>query len=157
MKINLYNIGKTDPAYLRQGIDAYTKKLQHFIELSVIDIPELKQTKGMDPAFIRRKEGEKLSKTLTKSDLIILLDETGKEYTSRGLAEWLNKVMSSGPREISFVSGGAFGFSDEIIRKSDYKLSLSKMTFTHQMVRLFFLEQLYRTFTILKGMNYHND
>lgn len=157
MKINVYNIGKTDSTYLKQGVDEYIKRLRYFVEISVYDLPDIKQTGGMNADFIKRKEGEKLQKRLTKSDLIILLDESGKEYTSRGLAEWLNKVISSGPREISFLSGGAYGFSDDIIRLSDFKLSLSKMTFTHQMVRLIFLEQLYRAFTIIKGMNYHND
>lgn len=157
MKITVYNIGKTDSTYLKQGVNEYIKRLRHFVEIAVHDLPDIKQTGRMNADFIKRKEGEKLEKRLTKSDLIILLDESGKEYTSRGLAEWLNKVMSSGSREISFVSGGAYGFSDDIIRLSDFKLSLSKMTFTHQMVRLIFLEQLYRAFTIIKGMNYHND
>lgn len=157
MKISLYNIGKTDSAYLQQGIDDYLKRLKHFVDISVYNIPGIKQGSSMSPEIIKRKEGEKLVKKMMKSDLIILLDESGKEYSSRGLAEWLKKIMNSGPRQISFVSGGAFGFSDEIIRLSDYKLSLSKMTFTHQMVRLIFLEQLYRAYTILKGMSYHND
>jgi 23S rRNA (pseudouridine1915-N3)-methyltransferase len=157
MKINLYNIGKTDSAYLQQGINDYTKRLQHFVDLSVHDITSIKHSSSMSPDIVKQKEGKKLEKALTKSDLIILLDESGKEYSSRGFAEWLNKIMNSGPRQISFVSGGAFGFSDEIIRLSDFKLSLSKMTFTHQMVRLIFLEQLYRAYKILKGMNYHND
>jgi 23S rRNA (pseudouridine1915-N3)-methyltransferase len=157
MKISLYNIGKTDSTYLQKGIDDYTKRLQHFVDLSVYDISGIKQSSGMDPETVKRKEGEKLKKFMTKSDLIILLDEAGKEYSSRDLARWLNKVMISGPRQISFVTGGAFGFSEEILRLSDFKLSLSKMTFTHQMVRLIFLEQLYRAYTILKGMSYHND
>jgi 23S rRNA (pseudouridine1915-N3)-methyltransferase len=111
----------------------------------------------MNPELIKRKEGEKLEGMLKKSDLIVLLDELGKEYSSRGFAGWLEKTMNSGPRQISFVIGGAYGVSKEIVQLSDFRLSLSKMTFTHQMVRLIFLEQLYRAFTILKGMSYHND
>ncbi len=157
MKISLYNIGNTDAGYLQQGIEDYTRRLGHFTDISVFDLPNVKTSGAMSPETIKRNEGQKLKKVLTKSDLIILLDESGKEYSSRGLAEWLNKIMNSGPRQISFVSGGAFGFSEEIMRMSDFRLSLSKMTFTHQMARLFFLEQLYRAFTILKGMKYHND
>lgn len=157
MKINLYNIGKTDAGYLLQGIEDYTRRLGHFTDISITDLPNVKQTSSMSPDAVKHNEGQKLEKVLFKSDLIILLDESGKEYSSRGLAEWLNKIMISGPKQISFVSGGAYGFSEEIQRMSDFKLSLSKMTFTHQMVRLIFLEQLYRAFTILKGMKYHND
>lgn len=157
MKISLYNIGTTDSDYLNNGINEYIKRLQHFVEFSVRDIPGVRQSKGMDPQTVKRLEGEKLKKILTGSDVIILLDESGKELSSRGLADWLNKIMNSGPKQVSFVSGGAFGFSAEINRISDFKLSLSKMTFTHQMVRLIFTEQLYRAFTILKGMKYHND
>jgi 23S rRNA (pseudouridine1915-N3)-methyltransferase len=157
MKINIYNIGKTDSAYLQQGINEYAKRLQHFVDLSVHDIPGIKQSSSMHPDIVKQQEGKKLEKMMKKSDVIIVLDKSGKEYSSRGFAEWLNKIMNSGPKQISFVSGGAFGFSDEIIRLSDFKLSLSKMTFTHQMVRLIFIEQLYRAYTILKGMNYHND
>ena len=150
-------MGKTVSGYLQEGIDDYSKRLSHYVDISVQDIPNVKQSSTMSTDVVKQKEGERLQKILTKSDLIILLDESGKEYSSRGFAEWLNKIMNSGPRQISFVSGGAFGFSDEIVRLSDFRLSLSKMTFTHQMARLIFMEQLYRAFTILKGMNYHND
>jgi 23S rRNA (pseudouridine1915-N3)-methyltransferase len=157
MKISLYNIGKTDSVYLQQGIKDYVSRIQHFIDLSVYDLPSIRQSRAMSPEIVKRNEGQKLEKALVKSDMIILLDESGKEYSSRGFAEWLNKTMRSGPKQISFITGGAYGFDDEIIGRSDFRLSLSKMTFTHQMVRLVFLEQLYRAFTILKGMNYHND
>lgn len=157
MKISLYNIGRTDSAYIQQGIEDYLRRIKHYVEISVIDLPDIKQSGRMNPEIVKQKEGQKFEKLLSKSDVLILLDESGQEFTSRGLAEWLNKVMNSGPREISFVSGGAYGFSQNIVRLADFRLSLSKMTFTHQMVRLIFLEQLYRAFTILKGMNYHND
>lgn len=157
MTIKLITIGRTDQAYLQQGIHEYIGRIMHFANISVVELPNVRQTKNMKPNEVCRREGEVLQRELSKSDVIILLDEKGKQYNSREMASWFNKVMVSGPREISFVCGGAYGFSEDIYKLAHYLISLSKLTFTHQMVRLIFLEQLYRCFTMLKGIPYHND
>ena len=157
MKFTLYNIGKTDKSYLHRGIEDYCARIKHFIDFSVIDIPGIKSGIKMPPEIIKKKEGEVLLKALSKQEIVILLDETGTEMNSRKFAEWLNKLQLQSYKQVAFVSGGAFGFSQEIYNLAQQKISLSKLTLTHQMVRLVFVEQLYRACTILKGMQYHND
>jgi 23S rRNA (pseudouridine1915-N3)-methyltransferase len=157
MKIVLYNIGKTDVPYLKEGVDDYCNRIRHFIDFSVVDLPLVKHGKSLTPELLCAKEGELISKAVAKSNIVALLDERGKEYSSRALAEWLRKLFDQGVRQLSFVTGGAYGFSPTVHDLADYKLSLSKMTFTHQMVRLIFTEQLYRAMTIIKGIPYHNE
>ena len=157
MKFTLFNIGKTDISYIRQGIDDYQKRIGHFIDFTIIDLPEIKQTKNFSPELIRQKEGELLIKNLNKIDICILLDEKGAEYNSRGFSDFLKKILNQGGKHIGFVIGGAYGFSEQVYKLAHFEISLSKFTFTHQMVRLIFVEQLYRAFTILKGIPYHND
>jgi 23S rRNA (pseudouridine1915-N3)-methyltransferase len=157
MKLSLYNIGKTDSNYIKEGLADYSKRISHFVDFSVVDIPEIKQKKNLSPEIIKHKEGELLLRYLSKTDIIILLDENGAEYKSRGFSDWLNKLINQGNKQVSFVTGGAYGFSEEVLKIAHFKISLSKLTFTHQLVRLVFVEQLYRAFTIIKGMPYHND
>ena len=157
MRIKLVTIGKTDQSYIRQGILEYMRRLEHFVNISVEELPDVRNTKNMSNAELQRREGEILQRGLSGSDVIILLDEKGQSFSSREMAAWLNKILISGPRELAFVCGGAFGFSEDIYKLAHYLISLSRLTFTHQMARLIFLEQLYRSFTILKGMPYHND
>lgn len=157
MKLTLLNIGKTDTTCMREGINDYSKRINHFIDFSVVDLAVKKVSKKESPQQLLKREGEILEKALKKSQIIVLLDEKGREYSSRDFAGWLEKMMNQGVKQISFVTGGAYGFSKDLYKVADYKFSLSKMTFTHQMVRLLFAEQLYRAFTIIKGIPYHND
>jgi 23S rRNA (pseudouridine1915-N3)-methyltransferase len=157
MKIVLYNIGKTEAPYLRTGVEEYIRRISHFIDFSVVDLPSVKHGKNLTSDVLCKKEGEMLLHALTNSGFIILLDEKGKEYSSRSFSEYLNRIMNQGVRQISFVTGGAYGFSKEVYAVAQHKFSLSQMTFTHQIVRLVFLEQLYRAFTLIKGIPYHND
>jgi 23S rRNA (pseudouridine1915-N3)-methyltransferase len=157
MKFVLYNIGKTETGFVSEGTTEYIKRLSHFTDFSMIDLPEIKQGRNLTALQFKEKEAEILKKMLAKCDYIIILDEQGEHYTSRGFAMQINKIMNHGYKQVGFVTGGAYGFSDEIYAMAHSKISLSKMTFTHQMVRLFFVEQFYRAFTILKGLPYHND
>jgi 23S rRNA (pseudouridine1915-N3)-methyltransferase len=157
MKFVLYNVGKPGTGYLIEGMNEYHQRIKHFIDFSITDIPAIRQGSNITAEIFRQKEGEIIKKAIIKSDIIILLDENGTEYDSRGFAEWLGKIMNKGAKHVAFVTGGAYGFSDEIYKIADYQISLSKLTFTHQLVRLVFMEQLYRACTILKGVPYHND
>jgi 23S rRNA (pseudouridine1915-N3)-methyltransferase len=157
MKITLLTIGKTEEDYLKKGIEQYLKRLKHYIPFEIHDIAALKKTAGMAPDVVKQKEAELFDKHLEKADCIILLDERGSEFSSKGFSDFLQKRMNTGIREMVFMVGGAWGFAETLHQKADFKISLSKMTFSHQMVRLFFVEQLYRAFTILKGESYHNE
>jgi 23S rRNA (pseudouridine1915-N3)-methyltransferase len=157
MKITLLVIGKSEPGYIVEGILEYLKRLKHYIPFVIQEIPALKKTTGMPPELIMQKEAEILLRHAAKADCLVLLDENGKEYSSTGFSGFLQQRMNSGVREMMFVIGGAWGFAPVLHQKADYKISLSRMTFSHQMVRLFFAEQLYRAFTILKGESYHNE
>jgi 23S rRNA (pseudouridine1915-N3)-methyltransferase len=157
MKFTLYNIGKTEVPYLQQGIDEYLGRINHFINFSIIDLPQVRHGKGLSPEILSIKEGEILAKALANNDVIILLDEKGKEYTSRAFSGYLAGIMNQGVKHVAFVTGGAYGFSVEIRKLAHHSMSLSRMTFTHQLVRLIFAEQLYRALTLIKGIPYHND
>ena len=157
MKFKLINIGKTDIPYLQEGINEYESRIRHFIDFTVTDVPGIRATAKMSPELIKKNEGIELKKALIKQDFIVLLDERGIVMSSRKFAEWLNKIQSQSFKQVAFVSGGAYGFSEEIYSLAQQKIALSIMTFSHQMVRLIFTEQLYRACTILKGMKYHND
>jgi 23S rRNA (pseudouridine1915-N3)-methyltransferase len=156
MNITLLVISKTDIAYLQAGIDEYCKRLKHYVRFDIEVIPALKDQKGASPDEIKEREAALLLKKLQGADRVVLLDEHGKEHTSVGFAEYLQRQMNAGVRSLVFVVGGAFGFAPSVYAAAHDKISLSQMTFNHQMVRLFFVEQLYRAFTILRHEPYHN-
>ena len=156
MTIKLIAIGKTDHKQLQDIISEYTKRLGFYIKFTFDVIPDIKNAKNLSEAQQKDKEGKLiLSKTAT-SDVLILLDENGKQYDSISFSQLLQKHMNSGIKQLIFVIGGPYGFSPDVYNRANAKLSLSKMTFSHQMIRLFFIEQLYRGFTILKNEPYHH-
>jgi len=157
MKITLLSIGKTDNGYLKEGISEYLNRLRHYTSFEIIEIPALKKASSLNPEIIKQKEADLILKHLKKPDFIVLLDENGKQMSSKDFSVFLQKRMNASVKEIVFVIGGAWGFGQRLQERANYKLSLSKMTFSHQMVRLFFVEQLYRAFTILRGEAYHNE
>lgn len=157
MKITLLTVGKTEDAYLREGIDKYLKRLKHYTKLEVNDLPELKNTKALTPDQQKAKEAELLLKKMTNTDFVVLLDENGVEFTSQQFADYINKKNIGSVQNLVFIVGGPYGFDESIYQRANDKLSLSRMTFSHQMVRLFFTEQLYRAFTIIKGEPYHHQ
>ncbi len=156
MTIKLLAIGKTDNKNLQVLIEEYQKRLGFYIDFNFEVIPDLKKTKNLTEDQQKQKEGELILKSLKSSDILILLDENGKQIDSIRFALYLQKHMNSGIKQLVFVIGGPYGFSREVQKKAQGRLSLSKMTFSHQMVRLFFVEQLYRGFTILKNEPYHH-
>ncbi len=156
MKIKLIMIGKTTGDLYIDAIDDYTNRIKHYNNFSIHVIPGLKNTKKLSQEQQKQAEGELILKELTAQDTVILLDERGKEYRSMEFAKWLeNKQLTA--QNIVFVIGGPYGFSDNIYKRANEKISLSKMTFSHQMVRLIFVEQLYRACTIIKGESYHHE
>ena len=157
MTIKLLTIGKTDNKQLQLLMDDYTKRLGHYIKFNLEIIPDLKKVKHLSEAQQKQKEGELILSKVSNTDVLVLLDENGKQLDSVGFSSYLQKYMNSGIKQLIFVIGGPYGFSDEVYKKAQSKLSLSKMTFSHQMVRLFFIEQLYRGFTILRNEPYHHN
>ncbi|TSE05650.1 MULTISPECIES: 23S rRNA (pseudouridine(1915)-N(3))-methyltransferase RlmH [Aquimarina] len=156
MNIKLIAIGKTDNKQLEDLIANYIKRLGHYIKFSMEIIPDLKNAKNLSESQQKEKEGKLILGTVVNSDILLLLDENGKQYDSVGFSDVLQKHMNSGIKQLVFVIGGPYGFSPEVYQRANGKLSLSKMTFSHQMIRLFFVEQLYRGFTILKNEPYHH-
>lgn len=156
MTIKLLAIGKTDNKQLQQLIEDYKKRLGYYIKFSFEVIPDIKNAKNLSEEQQKQKEGELILRKLNTTDALILLDENGKQYDSVEFSNYLQKYMNSGIKQLVFVIGGPYGFSQDVYNKSQGKLSLSKMTFSHQMVRLFFMEQLYRGFTILRNEPYHH-
>lgn len=157
MKIVLLAIGKTDDKNLIQLIDNYKNRLKHYVKFEFDIIPDIKNVKNLSEAQQKEKEGALILKKLQPTDHLILLDEKGKEFRSVNFADFLQKKMNSGVKRMVLVIGGPYGFSDIIYDKAQGKISLSKMTFSHQMIRLFMVEQLYRGFTILKNEPYHHE
>jgi 23S rRNA (pseudouridine1915-N3)-methyltransferase len=157
MNIELLTVGKTDVKWVKEGLDVYVARLQHYVPFKVTEIPELKKAQALSQDQIKEREGELLLKHLQHQDTLILLDEHGIEYRSTEFAEMLEKYMLQGTKTLVFAVGGAYGFSPAVHAMARAKMSLSKMTFTHQMVRTVFAEQLYRAFTILRGEPYHNE
>lgn len=155
MKFRLIQIGKTEEKYLKEGISIYEKRLKHYTKFIVEEIPALKGAKNLSIEDQKKKEGELILQKITNSDFMVLLDEVGKEFNSPKFAQYLQKKMNSG-LDLTFVIGGPFGFSEDVYERANDKVALSQLTLTHQMVRLFFTEQLYRGFTILKGEKYHH-
>jgi len=157
MTITLLAIGKTDNTELNSLINDYTKRLGHYIKFKLEIIPDLKKVKNLSIAQQKEKEGDLILKQISKSDILVLLDENGKQFTSVDFSKYLQKHMNSGIKNLILVIGGPYGFSEAIYKRAQGKISLSKMTFSHQMVRLFVIEQLYRGFTILKNEPYHHQ
>ncbi|POY35029.1 23S rRNA (pseudouridine(1915)-N(3))-methyltransferase RlmH [Solitalea longa] len=157
MKITLIQLGKTEDSYITDGVDKYEKRLKHYINFSTITIPALKNTKNLTVDEQKKKEAELLFKHLNATDQVVLLDEKGKEFSSVQFSAHINKNMNRAVQNLVFIIGGPYGFDPKVYERANEKISLSKMTFSHQMVRLFFVEQLYRAFTILKGEPYHHE
>ncbi len=157
MKIKLLAIGKTDDKQLQQLIDVYYRRLQHYIKFEVEIIPDIKNVKNLSQIQQKEKEGELILSKLQNTDQLVLLDEKGKEFRSVEFANYLQKKMNSGIKQLVFVIGGPYGFSEKVYQKAMGKISLSKMTFSHQMIRLFVTEQIYRAYTILKNEPYHHE
>jgi len=157
MRITLICIGKTDDTSLKTLIEKFEQRLKHYIPFQLVILPDVKNVKSLSMDEQRAKEAELMKKQLAAGDWLILLDEQGKEYRSVEFAEQLNKWMVGSTQHVVFMVGGPYGFDKSVYERANGKLSLSKMTFSHQMVRLFFVEQLYRAFTILKREPYHHE
>ena len=157
MKITLLVVGKTEDKYLIEGMEKYLNRLKHYIGFNLVVLPELKNTKSLTEAQQKTKEAEMILKQVSNPDIVVLLDEKGKKYTSVSFSNYLNKQMIGSVQHLVFVIGGPYGFDESIYKRANSSLSLSDMTFSHQMVRLFFIEQLYRAFSILKGEPYHHE
>ena len=156
MQIKLLAIGKTDNKQLQSLIEDYQKRLGHYIKFSLEILPDIKNVKNLSESQQKEKEGELILSKTQVSDKVILLDENGKQMDSMAFSSYLQKHMNSGIKQLIFVIGGPYGFSDAVYQRANGKLGLSQMTFSHQMVRLFFIEQLYRGFTILRNEPYHH-
>lgn len=157
MKITLLTVGKTDKDWVKQGIDIYASRMKHYFPFSIVEIPELKNASSLSQEQIKAKEGELILKNIKPGDDVILLDERGREFSSMEFAKVLQDKISYTGKDIVFVIGGAYGFAEVVKQRSNSKISLSRMTFSHQMVRAIFVEQLYRAFTIMKGEPYHHE
>jgi 23S rRNA (pseudouridine1915-N3)-methyltransferase len=157
MKIKVLSVGATEMPYLQEGIDRYLKRIMHYIPVEMICLPEIRAGKSASPSHMKELEGKVIMRHLAVADKAILLDEHGIQMTSQAFSEYLQRTMNRGVRTLTFITGGAFGFSGEVYDRVKERISLSPMTFPHQLVRLIFLEQLYRAFTILKGESYHHN
>jgi 23S rRNA (pseudouridine1915-N3)-methyltransferase len=156
MNIKLIVVSKTDVPYIQTGVDEYIGRLKHYCDFEMVIVSALKGMGKASPEEVKEKEGEQILKMMGKADCVVLLDEHGREYSSVEFSEYLQKQMNAGIRTLAFVIGGAYGFSKQVYASANHMISLSKMTFNHQVVRLFFLEQLYRAHTILRHEKYHN-
>lgn len=157
MELVLLVIGKTKTKFVQAGIEEYLKRLRRYVPFKIQELPDLKQTRGLSEIQQKEKEGELILGQITDSDLVILLDENGKEYNSLDFAVYMERLMITGKKRVLFVIGGPYGFSTDVYQRADSLLSLSKMTFNHEMVRMFFTEQIYRAMTILRGEPYHHS
>lgn len=157
MDILLLSIGKTSSKFIENGIEDFFLRLKHYISFKIEYLPDIRNTKKLTELQQKEAEGKLILNFLNSSDYVVLLDERGKEYTSKEFASWMEKIMASGFKRIIFIIGGPYGFSPSVYERANTKMALSKMTFTHEMCRLFFTEQLYRAFTIIKGEPYHHN
>jgi len=157
MKVKFWMIGKTAESYLEKGMEIYEKRLPHYLPFQSEILPDIKQAKNMDQPTLKQREGESILKKLDNRDFLVLMDENGKQFRSINFAEQLERWSIQGIDTLVFLIGGAYGFSDEVYERANFKMSLSPMTFSHQMVRLIFLEQLYRACSINKGEPYHHE
>lgn len=157
MEIVLLTVGKTGIGFVKEGIEEYVKRLRHYVSYSIMELPDCRNSRKQSEAEQKVVEGDLILSKLTSGDRVVLLDERGKEYRSVEFASRLEKIMASGCKRCVFVVGGPYGFSEAVYARADEMLSLSKMTFNHEMIRLFFTEQLYRGLTILRGEPYHHE
>lgn len=157
MQVTLLCIGKTGKKFLEDGEQEYLKRLRHYIPFQLQIIPDIKQAKSLSVSQIKQREGELILEKVSSTDSLILLDENGKEYSSLEFSAYLQDQFNRGGKQICFVVGGPYGFSDAVYQRSNGMISLSQMTFSHQMIRLFFIEQVYRAMTILRNEPYHHQ
>lgn len=157
MEFVLIAVGRTRMKFVGQGIIEYRTRLQRYTAFSVVELPDVKDTKSLTEDLQKVKEGEAILQRIQPSDLVILLDERGRDFSSVEYAAYLQKIMASGRKRVIFVIGGPYGFSKQVYDRADAKISLSRMTFNHEMVRMFFVEQLYRAMTILRNEPYHHE
>lgn len=157
MKIKLLQIGKTNDEYLLKGIDEYSVRIKNYVPFEIETIPYLKNSNSFSPELVKQKEGELILQKIKKEDILILLDENGKTHSSRGFATFLQQQMNTGNKQLIFLIGGAYGFSSNVYERANGKISLSSMTFSHQIIRIIFIEQLYRGFTIIHHHPYHHE
>ena len=157
MNIKLITVGKTDSEHVKVGTELYIKRIKRYINFDFVTVPDLKKSKKRSEDVQKEQEGKLILENLQAGDFLVLLDEHGKELRSVDFAGFIQKRMNSGIKQLVFVIGGPYGFSEEVNLRCDYKLSLSRMTFSHQLVRVLFAEQLYRAFSIIKGEPYHHE
>ena len=157
MKVVLLSLGKTDEDFYAQAIEIFRKRLSHYLPFDMEFVPDVKNTKNLSEKEQKNLEGEALLNRIQQGDYVVLLDDKGNQYSSVEFSRFIEKKLYSVPKRLIFVVGGPYGFPDEVYRRANEKLSLSRMTFTHQMVRLVFVEQLYRAMTILNGEPYHHE
>lgn len=157
MKINLLCIGKTDDKEIKNLINYYLTRLPRHWNFEITEIPDIKNARNLTPDLLKKEEAKLFLNQIENTDLVVLLDEKGKQFTSREFAQKLDSYQNNSIKKICFLVGGAYGFSEEMYQRAQEKISISKMTFTHQMIRLFFVEQIYRADQILQGKPYHND
>jgi 23S rRNA (pseudouridine1915-N3)-methyltransferase len=157
MKIILLQTGKTTEKYISDGVEEFSSRIKKYAVFDTITIPELKNTKSMPLAAQKTREGKLILQSVTKDDFFVVLDERGKEFNTKDLAERLEKIFQLSKKRLVFVIGGPWGFSDDVYNRADLKISLSRLTFSHQLVRLLFTEQLYRVLTVIKGDPYHHE
>lgn len=157
MKVIFIQLGKTSDAYIQEGVSQYIKRIKHYVAFEEKTILAFKSARSMSKDEIKKQEGKLILKNVQITDELIVLDERGKEFTSLDFSIFIQQKMNAGKRNLVFVVGGAFGFSDEVYSRANGKVSLSRLTFSHQMIRLFFTEQLYRAMTIIKGEKYHHQ
>jgi len=156
MKISLLNVGKTSYSFVEEAYKLYFNRLKHYTKFEFVVIDDVKNGGKLKPEQLKKEEGKKIIAKLSNSDFVVLLDEKGKNFTSVQFANWIEQKQIQSTQHLVFVIGGAFGFSDEVYARANMKLQLSSMTFSHQIIRSIFAEQLYRAFTIIKGEPYHN-
>ncbi|MCH5225984.1 MAG: 23S rRNA (pseudouridine(1915)-N(3))-methyltransferase RlmH [Muribaculaceae bacterium] len=157
MEINLLSIGKISSEWIQKGLENFESRIGKYIKYSTTIIPDIRNSKALNSEQQKEEEGRAIINRLQPSDFVVIMDERGLEQTSREFASWLQRQMNTGRKRIVLIIGGPFGFSDDVYRRADCKLSLSKMTFTHEMAKLFLTEQIYRAMTILRGEPYHHD
>lgn len=157
MNIKLIVVGKSESEHLRSWVEVYVKRLSHYIGFEIITLPDVKNAKNLSVGELKEREGEMILRQIEKADKVVLLDEKGKEFSSMEFSKYLEKQMNASVRTLAFVVGGAFGFSPKVYEKIGERIAISRMTFSHQMIRLLVVEQIYRAFTILKGEPYHNE
>lgn len=153
----MVSVGKISSSWIQEGINLFESRIGKYIKFSSIIIPDIRNSKSLSKENIKEEEGKAILNNIQSSDLMVLLDEKGKEFTSREFSDWIQKQMNSGRKRLMLVIGGPFGFSNDVYNRADYKIALSKMTFTHEMAKLILSEQIYRVMTILKGEPYHHD